>query len=104
MLGYICNMIYKFPRPANLFKELLPAYSGSYQELCVPQSDDEKFCYAELTETQLPVFAVHFGNGETFPDNIDEYPASVQSKISNRIEKFTIVRPGYRESMKSSKN
>ena len=90
-------MIYKFPRPANLFKELLPAYKGSYVEMCVPQTDDEEFCYVELTEKQFPVFTEHFGDNGMKMDNAEEYPAGVNNKIRNRIEKFTVVRPGYRE-------
>ena len=39
-------MIYKFPKPAKLFKELLPTYKGSYIELCVPDNEDEKLLYS----------------------------------------------------------
>jgi hypothetical protein len=91
-------MIYKFLKPPNLFKVLLATYKGSYIEMCVPQTDDEKYCYVELTEKQFQVFAQHFGeNGTQLENNSEEYPASIQSKISNRIEKFTIVRPSFRE-------
>ena len=87
-------MIYKFLKPPNLFKVLLATYRGSYVEMCVPQSEDEKYCYVELTEKQFPAFAEHFGEGGiTLENNSDEYPASIHSKITNRIEKFTIVRP-----------
>ncbi len=89
-------MIYKFPKPNNLFKKLLPSYKGEYIQMCVPQAEDEKFCYVELTEKQLPVFLKHFGeDGINLDDNSEEYPASRNSKISNRIEKFTVVRPHY---------
>jgi hypothetical protein len=90
-------MIYKFPRPSNLFKELLPGYKGSYIEMCVPQTDDEEYCYVELTENQFPGFTEHFGDNGSKVDNAEEYPAGVNNKIRNRIEKFTVVRPGYRE-------
>ena len=91
-------MIYKFLKPPNLFKDLLSTYKGSYVEMCVPQTDDEKYCYVELTEKQFPAFAQHFGdNGEKLDNNSDEYPAAINSKINNRIEKFRIVRPSYRE-------
>ena len=91
-------MIYKFLKPPNLFKDLLSTYKGSYVEMCVPQADDEKYCYVELTEKQFPAFAQHFGdNGEKLENNSDEYPAGINSKINNRIEKFRIVRPSYRD-------
>ena len=89
-------MIYKFLKPNKLFKELLPSYKGGYIQMCVPETDEEKYCYAELTAKQFPNFAQHFGeDGIKLDDNYDEYPASINSKISNRIEKFTIVRPEY---------
>ena len=91
-------MIYKFPKPRNFFKDLLSTYKGSYIEMCVPQSEDEKYCYVELTEKQLPAFLQHFGdNGEKLEHDSEEYPAGINNKINNRIEKFRIVRPGYRE-------
>lgn len=66
--------------------------------MCVPQTEDEKYCYVELTEKQFPVFIQHFGeNGEKLENNSEEYPAGIKSKINNRIEKFRIVRPGYLE-------
>ncbi|MDB5200141.1 MAG: hypothetical protein JWO92_2104 [Chitinophagaceae bacterium] len=90
-------MIYKFLKPPNLFKEVLTTYKGSYVEMCVPQTEDEKYCYVELTEKQFPAFAQHFGNNEIeLQNDADEYPAGIHSKISNRIEKFTVVRPGNR--------
>lgn len=89
-------MIYKFPKPPNLFKDLLSTYKGSYVEMCVPQSADEKYCYVELSEKQFPDFAQHFGdNGEVLENDSEEYPAGINSKITNRIEKFTVVRPTY---------
>lgn len=64
--------------------------------MCVPQSEDEKYCYVELTEKQFPAFVQHFGeNGEKLEKNSEEYPAGIKNKINNRIEKFRIVRPGY---------
>jgi len=61
--------------------------------MCVPQTDDEKYCYVELTENQFPSFVQHFGdNGEKLEKDSDEYPAGINSKINNRIEKFRIVR------------
>ena len=89
-------MIYKFPKPPNLFKTLLASYKGNFVEMCVPQSEDEKFCYVELTEKQYPVFIEHFGdNGEKLENTSEEYPAGITSKITNRIEKFTVVRRPY---------
>ena len=94
MLTVYLNMIYKFPKPANLFKELLPTYKGTYIELCVPDNEDEKYCYIEFSEIQFQSFLQHFGdNGLILENNTDEYPASRQSKTNNRIERFTIVRP-----------
>lgn len=90
-------MIYKFLKAPNFFKNLLSTYEGSYIEMCVPQTDDEKYCYAELTEKQFPAFAQHFGHGEKLDTDSDEYPAAINSKINNRIEKFRIVRSGYSE-------
>lgn len=93
-------MIYKFLKPPDLFKVLLANYNGSYVEMCVPQTEDEKYCYAELTEKQFNDFVQHFGdNGEQLPINSEEYPASIQSKITNKIEKFTVVRPAYRDKL-----
>lgn len=66
--------------------------------MCVPQTEDEKYCYVELTEQQFPDFAQHFGENElNLQNNSDKYPAGIDSKINNRIEKFTVVRPGYRD-------
>ena len=89
----LSSMIYKFPKPPKLFKELLPSYKGCYIQLCVPGSDDEKYCYAELAENQLASFTEHFGdNGTVLEQSAEEYPASMFCKTNNRIEKFTIVR------------
>ena len=82
-------MIYKFPKSNNLFKGLLPSYKGEYIQMCVPEDDDEKYCYVELREKQFPIFAEHFGdNGVKLDNDTDEYPASRHTKTSNRIEKF----------------
>lgn len=86
-------MIYKFPKPPNFFKELLATYKGGYLQMCVPQTEDEIYCYVELSELQFPEFKEHFGDNVVILDNTDEYPANIKNKITNRIEKFTIVRP-----------
>ncbi|HEY8689429.1 MAG TPA: hypothetical protein VIM07_09370 [Chitinophagaceae bacterium] len=86
-------MIYKFPKPANFFKGLLANYTGGYLQMCVPQTEDEIYCYVELSESQFPEFKEHFGDNGEILDNTDEYPANIKNKITNRIEKFTIVRP-----------
>jgi hypothetical protein len=54
--------------------------------------------YQLIKSKQFPAFAQHFGeNGEKLDNNSDEYPAGINSKINNRIEKFRIVRPSFRE-------
>jgi len=91
-------VILKFLKPRNFFKELLPNYKGGYIQLCVPLIEDEKFAYVELTENQYPFFVEHFGEILIKLDNeSDEYPASRNNKIKNRLEKFTVVRPEYRQ-------
>lgn len=87
-------MIYKFAKPDNLFRGFLATYKGQFIELCVPKSDDEKFCYVELTEQQFPLFLKHFGEtGTQLQNNYEEYPASGKNIIKNRIEKFSVIRP-----------
>jgi|GEM_PF-3381443 len=86
-------MIYKFPKPSNFFKELLATYKGGYLQMCVPQTADEIYCYVELSDSQFPEFKEHFGESVMLLENTDEYPANIKNKITNRIEKFTIVRP-----------
>ncbi len=58
-------MIYKFTKPENFFRKFLATYDGQFTELCVPQTDDEKFCYVNLTDRQYPGFAEYFSEAGT---------------------------------------
>ena len=87
-------MIYKFTRPENFFRGFLSTYKGQFIELCVPHTEDEKFCYVQLTDQQFPLFVQHFGDiGSPLPNKNEEYPGSSKSIITNRIERFRVVRP-----------
>ncbi|MEO7292947.1 MAG: hypothetical protein ABIW34_07580 [Ginsengibacter sp.] len=86
-------MIYKFTKPDNFFRKFLATYDGQFIELCVPQTDDEKFCYVDLTDQQYPMFAEHFAEiGISLQSDYDEYPGSSKNIIANRIERFRVIR------------
>ena len=84
-------MIYKFLKPSNFFKGILASYKSTFSELFVPKTEDEKFCYVELSDQQLQDFIDHFGNGIEVLQNANEYPGSNESMKNNRIENFIRV-------------
>jgi hypothetical protein len=86
-------MIFKFPNPINLLKELLKSFNGCYNALYIPNSEHEKFCYVFLTKTQIGTFLKHFGGngGCVLADNSPEYPGSERSTINHRIDKFILL-------------
>lgn len=83
-------MIYKFLKPRNFFKEVLSTYSGTFNEMFVPENENEKYCYVDLTEKQLLGFKDHFGDLKLLDnlDNKEEYPGNIQSMKNNRIQNF----------------
>jgi hypothetical protein len=91
-------MIYKFVRPPDFFKSILPAYKGTFLEMFISKNENEKekYCYVQLTESQAAEFEKHFGDDTIkLPVNTDEYPGSYQSMINNRIEDFIRVASRY---------
>ena len=84
-------MIYKFSKPSNFFKTILSSYKGTFAEMFVPKTEDEKYCYVELTEKQISDFKNHFGEDIELLENKDEYPGSNVSMKNNRIEEFIRV-------------
>lgn len=84
-------MIYKFLKPVNFFKGILSSYKSTFSEMFVPTTEDELYCYVELTEKQLPDFTNHFGENIALLEKADEYPGSNESMKNNRIENFIRV-------------
>jgi|PersoiStandDraft_1058852.scaffolds.fasta_scaffold109513_1 hypothetical protein len=85
-------MIYRFLKPQNFFKGILSTYKGTFKEMFVPENENEKYCYVELTEKQSIDFINHFGSTEIkLVKNADEYPGNIQSMKNNRIQNFIRV-------------
>ena len=84
-------MLYKFLKPSNFFKGILSSYKSTFSEMFVPKTEDELFCYVELTEIELPDFINHFGNDVALLENAHDYPGSNESMKNNRIENFIRV-------------
>ena len=84
-------MIYKFLKPPNFFKGILPNYRGTYKQLFVPENAKEEYCYVELTEQQTIDFKNHFGNDLDIVENLNEYPGNIESMKNHRIDNFIRV-------------
>ena len=82
-------MIYKFLKPKHFYKRFLSTYEGTFVEMFVPENENEKYCYVQLTEDEVTVFFNYFDSSKIeLVKNADEYPGNIQSMKNNRIQNF----------------
>jgi hypothetical protein len=86
-------MVYKLLLSEPTFKCIFSSYTGGFIDMYVPNHKDERHVYIHIADFQLPQFLGHFRTTVTLLKNLDDYPESKLSMLSNRMNKFTHILP-----------